>query len=209
MMVPGPAALEEMAEDAEPPSGPRDPEGIAAHGPYLRLIRGILVAKKVPHNDVEDVQQDVVIDVLRAVASPVPIRSMRKLITRISHATAANHFRRAALRRCLPFDDALEGGAAPASQRTFPEPDRALEERERAAALPLLLEKLEPELRDVFLLIDIEQKTAAEAAQVLGLKESTVRWRRDRARARFEVLVRQVRAESERLGPPATAKEGK
>jgi RNA polymerase sigma-70 factor (ECF subfamily) len=199
-MVPGPVALEETAEDAEPRSGPRDPTGIAAHEPYLRLIRGVLVTRKVPSADLEDVRQDVVMGVLRAVASPEPVRSMRKLIVYIAGCRAVSHLRRAALRRGLPLDEEAEGGSVPESQRAFPDPHRAIEERERAAALPLLLERLPPKLREVFCLVDLEEMTVAGAARALGLKESTARLRYNRARERFEELRGPVRAEIERRG---------
>jgi RNA polymerase sigma factor (sigma-70 family) len=178
------------------------PDEIAAHRPYHRLVRRILLLGGVRGEaDVEDRQQNVFMAVLKTVGSERAagreVSSMEGLFSRVAVAQAAEHHRDRARRGNVgQYDD--EEAVAPDSQQGIPTPRRAALLKERAGALELLLERMEPELRAPFILVDIEEMRMQQTADLLSLPYSTVRWRVDQARKRFEALMGPVRAEIER-----------
>src|SRR5262245_22808452 len=89
---------------------------------------------------------------------------------------------------------------APPPSPSLP-PDAALERQRAAAIVQELLEGLPPDLRDVFVLIEIEGVSAAEAAAAVGANLNTVYSRLRLARAAFERAGARLRArEAHRSG---------
>jgi DNA-directed RNA polymerase specialized sigma24 family protein len=153
--------------------------------------------------DLEDRDQNVFMAVLKTVGSERAagreVSSMEGLLCKVAVAQAAEHHRERAMRGNVePYDD--EAAVAPDSQRGIPTPGRAFLLKERAGALDLLLGRMEPELRAPFVLVEIEEMRVQQAADILSLSYTTVRWRVDQARKRFEALKRPVRDEIERRG---------
>lgn len=95
--------------------------------------------------------------------------------------------RRAWLRRWLP-------GATP-DQPSDESPSRALESRRTARMVHQVLDGLSEAHREALVLCDVEERSRAEVAEILGIPEGTVKSRLRLAREAF-------RAESERLGLP-------
>ncbi len=62
-------------------------------------------------------------------------------------------------------DDPLDGG---------PSPDQRVEARKAAARLDALLERLPEDQREVFVLAELEERTAPEIAEITGAKLNTV-----------------------------------
>lgn len=72
-------------------------------------------------------------------------------------------------------------------------PEEALGLRDARALLDEALSALDPEEREVFLLLEMEQMTRDEVAAVLGLAPGTVASRMRRAREAFEKAARKIR----------------
>lgn len=69
-------------------------------------------------------------------------------------------------------------------------PDEQTEARRHRAQLDAVLARLKPELRDVFVLQDIEGLSKRETADALNIPQGTVATRLRRARAAFDELLR-------------------
>lgn len=74
----------------------------------------------------------------------------------------------------------------------------SFEQLELARLLERALAGIEPEKREAFILVDIEELTIAEAAEVLGANPNTLYSRLRAARAEIERAVAPLRYESER-----------
>jgi RNA polymerase sigma-70 factor (ECF subfamily) len=132
--------------------------------------------------DVKDVVQDVFAVVDRKLGS---FRGDAKLTTwlfRITDKTVRNHRRRALTRRfLLPWSE-------PAVRRTpsiAAGPFEVLAAREEAHLAFEILNRLSEKERKVLVLFEMEELSAAEIAELLDAKVSTVRVWLFRARARF------------------------
>jgi RNA polymerase sigma-70 factor (ECF subfamily) len=68
-------------------------------------------------------------------------------------------------------------------------PYREMRETERAAAIHRLLRRLPPKRREVLVLYEMEGRSAAEVAEILGIPEATVRTRLHHARRAFRRLA--------------------
>jgi RNA polymerase sigma-70 factor (ECF subfamily) len=75
-----------------------------------------------------------------------------------------------------------EAPLARAAADTAPDPERALADREVAAALDAAIAALEPGYREVLVLRDVEGLSAAEVAEVTGISVAAVKSRLHRAR---------------------------
>jgi RNA polymerase sigma-70 factor (ECF subfamily) len=73
-------------------------------------------------------------------------------------------------------------------------PDAMLARTEAIELLGLLLDELDDDLREVFVLSDIEEMTAAEIAEVVGANVNTVYSRLRAARRSFDASLERARA---------------
>jgi len=167
-----------------------------------------LIHGRLREPDLDDRYQNVFMAALQTVdserAAGREVRSMEALLARVAIAQVSEHHRERAVRGgVVLYDD--ERAAVPDSQQGIPTPCQATMLKERAGALDLLLGRMVPELRAVFILVEIEEMSAGEAADVLGLPCATVQGRVRQARKRFEALKGPVRAEIEQGGYPRSA----
>jgi RNA polymerase sigma-70 factor (ECF subfamily) len=81
------------------------------------------------------------------------------------------------------------------------EPDAAVEDRQARDLLYSLLTELDPPKRDVFILSELEQLSAPEIAEALGISRSTVHGRVRDGRRDFEAAIQRHRARTRREGP--------
>jgi RNA polymerase sigma-70 factor (ECF subfamily) len=88
-------------------------------------------------------------------------------------------------------------GAEELPERAHPAPsaDRVLSHRRLLACLDAALGRLDPPLREVFVLTELEELTMAEIAELLGIPQGTVASRLRRARERFEAEARELRSQ--------------
>ncbi|MCH9687950.1 MAG: RNA polymerase sigma factor [Deltaproteobacteria bacterium] len=74
-------------------------------------------------------------------------------------------------------------------------PDRKVSRQQAAQVLDQLLERLDPEKRDVFVMAEVAKLSAPEIAETLGVKVNTVYSRLRAARKEFESLLDKHRAQ--------------
>jgi len=101
--------------------------------------------------------------------------------------------RRAQRRRREVADEAVVSAAVDAG----PRPDQALEQRRYRDLLDVVLDELDPDLRTVFVLYELEGMTSPEISELLEIPLGTAASRLRRARSAFHAAARRLRA---RLG---------
>lgn len=139
-------------------------------------------------DDAEDVVQDAFHRVLRALESFDETRPFRPWL----YAIVRNVGRTAAASRARWSTEPLDEGLVEAPSSRLSEIER-WEVRERIGEG---LDRLSPQQRACFRLCDIEGFGAVEAAEMLGLGESTVRVHLFRARRRLRELLGPLREET-------------
>jgi RNA polymerase sigma-70 factor (ECF subfamily) len=140
----------------------------------------------VPESLADDATQQVFATYARKVDLVRPGSERAFLFATLSHVAA--HVRRSlARRRELPEDDVHE------VVDPSPRPDEAAERREARAILDDALEALPFELRTVFVLFELEELSAPEIAELVGIPAGTVASRLRRAREEFRKAVNRVR----------------
>jgi len=137
---------------------------------------------------VEDLVHDVFLVVARRLQDFDPQRSLRGWLFGISRNIVHSHSRGARRRACRTQH------AAP------PSPSPATEDdlwRQRAAAhVDRFLAGLPPEMQLVFVMSEVEDMSAPEIAEALGLNCNTIYSRVRRTRRRFETFVAALAKES-------------
>lgn len=145
----------------------------------------------VPDAQVDDAVQDVFLAVHRRLPE---FRGEASLKTWLFHfvlkVTAT--YRRSAGARDRKHEAVSHEGSAPVAT-----PDSAVEEKQAVKLLHRLLGELSEERRELFVLVEIEAVSVAEAAQVLGLNVNTAHSRLRDARRDFEAAVSRERAKED------------
>jgi RNA polymerase sigma-70 factor (ECF subfamily) len=85
----------------------------------------------------------------------------------------------------------IDQSAMTYSQEPLPDPEQAIEVRQARQELDSILLAMPLELRQVFVLYEIEEQNTREIAELLCLKEGTVASRLRRARCEFRRLIEQ------------------
>jgi RNA polymerase sigma-70 factor (ECF subfamily) len=141
----------------------------------------------VPASGVDDAVQDVFLTVHRRLSEFEGRASMRTWIYAITYRTAQNHRRRSQRQR---FDELLEEPLAEG-----PGPGEQLDSARAGQFVMQFLEKMSGEKRDVFVLCVLEELSAPEVAEILGVKLNTVYSRLRLARADFRAALERVAAQ--------------
>lgn len=144
---------------------------IGAWGPTIVRWCGRLGG---PRIDAEDAAQDALERILRKLPGLRDPATLPAWMFQTCRGVIAQHRRRAWLRRWV-------GAPDPALADHGPRPDAdpiALRVHEA-------LERLDPSLREVLVLCDLEERPAPEVAALVGIPEGTVRSRLRRARVEF------------------------
>jgi RNA polymerase sigma-70 factor (ECF subfamily) len=148
------------------------------HAPFVfRVLRGLGV-----HDDrIDDAVQDVFIVVHRRLADFEQRSSLTTWLYAIARRVASQYRRSAAARREGAGDlDHVAGTQSP-----FDDAQRA----QAARLLGEILDELDDDKREVFVLIEIEQMSAPDVAGMIGIPVNTVYSRLRLARARFEAAL--------------------
>ncbi|HZB50127.1 MAG TPA: RNA polymerase sigma factor SigM [Mycobacteriales bacterium] len=132
-----------------------------------------------------DALQDALISAYRAAGSFRAESAVTTWLHRIVVNACLDRIRRRQVRPTVPLPE--EGPGEPAERR-----DR-MAERDTAMAVEEALGQLNPEQRAAITLVDIEGWPVADAAQLLGVAEGTVKSRCARGRARLAVLLGHLR----------------
>lgn len=140
----------------------------------------------VPASGVDDAVQDVFLTVHRRLSEFEGRASMRTWIYAITYRTAQNHRRRSQRQR---FDELLEEPLAES-----PGPGEQLDSARAGQFVMQFLEGVSAEKRDVFVLCVLEELSAPEVAEILGVKLNTVYSRLRLARADFRAALERIAA---------------
>jgi RNA polymerase sigma-70 factor (ECF subfamily) len=155
---------------------------------YAPFVMRVMRHLGVPAKDLPDQCQEVFVAVFRGLSDFAGRSALRTWIYGICRHVASNHRRRAHVRRERTVSEPPEQ-TSPAIQ------DEAVEERRGYPALRLLLDSLDPDKRDVFVLFELEELSMKEVAEVCGCPLQTAYSRLHAAR---RLLLERYR-ESERL----------
>jgi RNA polymerase sigma-70 factor (ECF subfamily) len=136
-------------------------------------------------NDVEDIVHDVFVAAPTAFKNYRGEGSVRSFVFSIA-VHQVRHYIRATSRRRAWLDRFAFARAVPAAPPT-PEAQRA--QRELADRLNRALETLSFEHRTAVVLCEVEEMTAGEAAQIVGVPEATVRTRLHHAKKKLRALL--------------------
>lgn len=163
---------------------PADVNFQAIYAEHLDLVWRSLRSLGVREASVEDAVQDVFLVIHRRFESFDARSSFRTWVFGIVLRVARNH-RRTDQRKggCASLD------AVPEVADGRPGPHEEAVTAEALRTLSLVLDRLDEEKREVFVLAELEQMSAPEIAETLGIKVNTVYSRLRVARSAFEAAV--------------------
>ena len=145
----------------------------------------------VPLRDRGDVAQDVFLDVVRHLDRLDPARPVRPWLTVITLNAARDYFKRAAIR--IEQLVGLEAEDVPAQE------DRVLDRYAAAALVRRILRSLRYDDREVLTLVDLEERSVPEVAELLSVSVKTIEMRVGRARERFAAALERMQAKERRV----------
>ena len=153
------------------------------NAPFVwRLLRRLGVAER----DLPDVVQEVFVVVHRNLPGFEGRSSVRTWVYGICVRAAADHRRRAHVRREVPGGELPDDGA-PAPQ------EEALDLERARATLDRLLSQLDPDKRAVYVLFEIEQVPMEDVARAVGCPTQTAYSRYYAAREHMHAAARRLR----------------
>ncbi len=137
----------------------------------------------IAERSIEDVAHEVFLVVHRKLGDYDPSRPIRPWLFGIAHRVASDARKRAHVSREVfdPTFDRADSG---------PDAEAQLALRQRRALVHRGLAALDEDQRAVVILVDIDERSAPEAAEVLGIPLNTVYSRLRRGRARLEETLR-------------------
>ncbi|XXY18777.1 sigma-70 family RNA polymerase sigma factor [Sorangium sp. So ce216] len=182
----------------------KDPRGAPAGAPpptwetlvreHLRYLRGCVASERIPEADREDVLQEVLHSISRALATFDPARGeLRAWLKAIVRNHASMYRRRASRRREQPWpDEPLEvADEAPSSE------ERRLEHERRQLLSTLLLE-LPPERRQAVIAHELDEAGIPRVAELLSIPATTVKSRVRHGREELKAAARRWQARHHR-----------
>lgn len=149
----------------------------------------------VANESVDDIVQETFLVVHRRLAE-VRACALRPWIYGIVLHTVRNH--RRSLRRKRPHTLTEPGPDPDALPDPLDGPEAFAQKAEAARTLRAILDQLDDEKREVFVLVELEQLAVPEAAEALAVKVNTVYSRLRLARAEFDEAVRRHLARDRR-----------
>jgi RNA polymerase sigma-70 factor (ECF subfamily) len=164
-------------------------EAYDAHHVHVRAFATRLLGDS---SAAEDLVQETFLTLPRAVARFRGESSLRTFLVSIAVRHAGHHIRAAARRRTAMARFARERHASEASERSEgggASPDEEAERRRLAAELSKALDALPVEQRVAVVLCEVEERTSAEAARIVGAPEGTIRTRLFHAKRKLTILL--------------------
>ena len=154
---------------------------------YQRRVYAICFRMVGNADEAGDVTQDALLKVIEGLDSYDGRARLSTWIFRVTINCCLSHLRRQKIRRHGSLDDTLEEGAAPlsgqiASGRELSGPEH-VEQAEARTVLLRVLGELEPEMRGILVLRDMQDLDYQQIAEVLQVPVGTVKSRLFRARA--------------------------
>ena len=168
----------------------REVDVTAAFQEHYRFVWRVLTCAGVPRSMLDDAVQDVFLTLHRRRRDYDGRAPMRHWLYGIARGVGRNYGRKAL--RAAKRQDEL-----PSLSQRAPQ-EEAVAREQAAGAVEAFLEALNPEQREVFVLVHVESMPAPEIADMLGIGVNTVYSRLRLARKRFEALAARMRARDER-----------
>jgi RNA polymerase sigma-70 factor (ECF subfamily) len=176
-----------LAEGEGPTSPARMRELLDAH---FDFVWRLLCRLGVPRPDLDDAAQQVFLATSRKLAA-IPPENERTFLYGTALRVAATVKRDTRRRQRWLEPAAPDADAA----STEPAPDEELERRRALAFLDEVLLELDDELREVFVLCEIEELSAPRVAAIVEIPVGTVASRLRRARQAFQQHVKRLQAQ--------------
>jgi RNA polymerase sigma-70 factor (ECF subfamily) len=155
---------------------------------YLDLIGRTLRAFGTWETEVDDGVQQVCL-VLSDKLDRIEVGAERAFVFQTAHRIAWRIRRTRARRQEVALEEAKE-------PETSVDPEKLVDERQAFDVLARVLDSLDDDLRQVFVLFEIEDLTMAAIAEMLGIPPGTVASRLRRAREQFQARVNRLRGQS-------------
>lgn len=153
----------------------------------------------VREEDIDDAVQEVFIVAFRRYDEFEARSSIETWLFGILFRTV-QHYRRAKARRLNKMEALeLDAGAEP---HTAEGPHDELDRRRQAEALHRLLDELDDDKRATFVLVELEERTVPEVAEVLGVNVNTVYSRLRAAREELKGAIWRMQLREARMGKP-------
>ena len=163
---------------------------------HQRLIAADL-SRRLPPQDVQEVAQDAFVRAFRALPSYRGEAPLRIWLLRIARHAAMDFWRKRYRRRDLSFSDLDESALlhVETTQQDHIAQQQADRDAQEAARewLGAALRRLSPDDRAVITLVELEERSMAEAARQLGCGLSAVKVRAFRARRRLKTILEDLR----------------
>ncbi len=136
----------------------------------------------VPEAGADDGAQQVFVVAARRL-DEIELGGERRYLLGVAVRVASDARRTIARRREVPIDDEWPAASLPVTRPR--QPDEALEQKRELALLAALLDEMSDELREAFVLFELEELSAPEVGRVLDIPVGTVASRVRRARERL------------------------
>lgn len=172
-------------------SSPREGEASAEErvrreiAPHLPAVWRFVRRLGVPRDDVDDLVQEALLLVVRRLDDVRP-GSERSFLFGSAYRLASDARRKGARRATIVCAEGTEHRDAPSLAKDV---GAVLDERRALAEVDRILDAMSVELRAVFVLHELEERTMGEIAAALALPPGTVASRLRRARAEFTARV--------------------
>ncbi len=186
-MNPSKSAISRAVRDSSPPLAERERARLAALvDAQLDFVWRNLRRFGLSPSAADDAAQHVFLILAQRLATIVP-GAERAFIYRTACHVAANARRAAAKTRAQDGDVSVIPDPAP-------DPEQITQRRETRKMLDDLLDQLDDDARQVFVLFELEAMSVPEMAELLGIPEGTCASRLRRAREQFEAALKRLRA---------------
>ena len=200
-----PLAMHDAATSTTPDATPRRsplatgaperaPSFAEVYHTHFEFVWRTLRRHGVPAAALDDAAQEVFVAVHQALASFAARSTVRTWVYGVARRVALNHHRHV---RRHGGTDVGTTDEAEVQHDAQPGPHELAERAEAARALEGVLAALEPDKREVLLLIELEEMSAPEVAEALALPVNTVYSRLRAARAEFERAAARAQRRSE------------
>lgn len=161
-----------------------DPKAVAAvYDRHHEAVRGFAAHLLRDDDAAEDLVHEVFVTLPRAIRRFRGGASLRTFLIGIA-ANHARHFVRSAARRRAAYERMSRQ-----SEPSATTPETLCERRELALLLERALDRLPIKHRVVFVLCDVEERTSADAAEILSIPPATVRTRLFHARRKLRGVL--------------------
>lgn len=150
----------------------------------VRVYRFLLRLTRVEAT-AEDLMNEVFLESWRRAASFEGRSSVSTWLMAIAHHRAVSALRK---RREAPLDEATAGAIADEADT----PEVAVQKRSKAEVMRACMDRLSPEHKAIIDLVYYHEKSVAEAAEIVGIPENTVKTRMFHARKKLAELMREA-----------------